>query len=126
MESIKYYSNIGNTYNGPNLDKCYVIEISFTPSSTEFMPFIGKFFIPIGYKLETTFGRKAIDCTADYSEILPKKFSRQLITIKYDPEQSESRRIEIHGQFKYINNFYNGSSYKFGNAEAGFITIKHL
>jgi len=131
METIKYYSTefSGNIceYNGPKLDNCHVIELLYyRPMSTEITSFVGRFFIPKGYKLETTFGRKATDCTADYSEILNKKFSRNLLTLKYDPEQSESIYIQIHGQFKYTNNFYKGGTHKFGNAEAGFITIKHL
>jgi len=126
MESIKYYSNSGNTYTGPQLDDCHVIELSYTGVS-ELQPFVGRFYICNGYKLETTFGRKAIECTANYSEILHKQFSRNLITLSYDPVVGDHIHIEIHGtNFADTNYFYQGSNHKFGNDNAGFITIKHL
>lgn len=126
MESIKYYFNTGNVYNGPTLDDCHVIELSYTGVG-ELESFVGRFFIRKGYKLETTFGRKATDCTADYSEILHKQFSRNLLTLKYDPDETESILIATVGNFRSQKNFYfwTGCQHKIGNAGAGFITIKH-
>lgn len=128
MESIKY---ISETTTENLLDNDYIIiEISYTPPSLHndklLKPFVGRFLIPKGYKLSTTFGRKNNNCTTDYSEILPKQFSRKLLTLTYNPKQSESVHVEVHGTNKYTNNFYKNSTYTIGNLVIGTLKIKHL